>query len=97
MLDIHIKERAGHKDFDRSVPRKPRPVGGVKGHNTNNKSLPGSPRAVPACGRQARVASQSVVGQKRQGTSFDREFEGMIKRKKSGWMLSLFYLLPPPS
>ena len=27
----------------RSVPRKPRPVGGVKGHNLNNKSLPGSP------------------------------------------------------
>ena len=29
--------------FGRSMPRKPHPVGGVKGHNINNKSLPGSP------------------------------------------------------
>ena len=29
--------------FDRSVPRKPRLVGGVKGHNMNEISFPGSP------------------------------------------------------
>ena len=29
--------------LDRSVPRKPCPMGGVKGHNMNDKSLPGSP------------------------------------------------------
>jgi len=28
---------------DRQVPRKPRPVGGVKGHNDNEISFPGSP------------------------------------------------------
>ena len=28
---------------DRQVPRKPRPVGGVKGHNINEISFPGSP------------------------------------------------------
>ncbi len=32
---------------DRNVPRKPRParggMGGVKGHNTNDNTLPGSP------------------------------------------------------
>ena len=35
--------------FGRSMPRKPHPVGGVKGHNINNKSLPGS----PVCARGA--------------------------------------------
>jgi len=29
--------------FDRNVPRKPRLVGGVKGHNMNETSFPGSP------------------------------------------------------
>ena len=29
--------------FDRNVPRKPRLVGGVKGHNINETSFPGSP------------------------------------------------------
>jgi len=29
--------------FDRQVPRKPRLVGGVKGHNINEISFPGSP------------------------------------------------------
>jgi len=29
--------------FDRNVPRKPRLVGGVKGHNENENSFPGSP------------------------------------------------------
>jgi D-alanine-D-alanine ligase len=31
------------KDFDRNVPRKPRLLGGVKGHNMNDTTLPGSP------------------------------------------------------
>jgi len=31
------------KVFDRQVPRKPRLVGGVKGHNINEISFPGSP------------------------------------------------------
>jgi len=30
-------------EFDRQVPRKPRLVGGVKGHNINEMSFPGSP------------------------------------------------------
>jgi hypothetical protein len=30
-------------NFDRNVPRKPRLVGGVKGHNINDITLPGSP------------------------------------------------------
>ncbi len=29
--------------FDRNVHRKPRLVGGVKGHNMNDNTLPGSP------------------------------------------------------
>ena len=32
--------------FDRQVPRKPRLVGGVKGHNINEISFPGSPALV---------------------------------------------------
>jgi hypothetical protein len=39
ILDLQARMDNG----DRSVPRKPRPVGGVKGHNINDKSLPGSP------------------------------------------------------
>jgi hypothetical protein len=34
-------------DHGRNVPRKPRLIGGVKGHNMNEASSPGSP-AVPA-------------------------------------------------
>ena len=34
----------GHSShFDRNVSRKPRLVGGVKGHNMNETSFPGSP------------------------------------------------------
>jgi hypothetical protein len=31
------------ESFDRNAPRKPRLVGGVKGHNMNDNTLPGSP------------------------------------------------------
>jgi hypothetical protein len=31
------------KSFGRNVPRRPRLVGGVKGHNMNETSFPGSP------------------------------------------------------
>jgi len=43
--------RYGQGDYlesviDRRVPRKPRPVGGIKGHTINEDSFPGSPRPV---------------------------------------------------
>jgi hypothetical protein len=31
------------RSIDRTVPHKPRFVGGVKGHNMNNTTMPGSP------------------------------------------------------
>ena len=34
-------------NFDRKVPRKPRAVRGVKGHNINDITLPGSPGLRP--------------------------------------------------
>jgi len=42
--------------FDRQVPRKPRLVGGVKGHNINEISFPGS----PACGREIHFENLGV-------------------------------------
>ena len=36
-------KRGGNLEFGRQVPRKPRLVGGVKRHNMNNISFPGSP------------------------------------------------------
>jgi hypothetical protein len=33
-------------DLDRQVPRKPRLVGGIKGHNINEISFPGSPALI---------------------------------------------------
>ena len=57
---------AGLQRADRNVLRKPRLVGGVKGHNMNDNTLPGSPfdmlRAVSsverprACGRGASLS-----------------------------------------
>ena len=39
------------------MPRKPRLVGGVKGHNIKEITLPGSPALCLAAGRQGRGAS----------------------------------------
>jgi hypothetical protein len=36
-----------HLNFGRNVPRKPRAVRGVKGHNIKNTTLPGSPGLWP--------------------------------------------------
>jgi hypothetical protein len=38
-----IAEALEGESLGRNVPRKPRLVGGVKGHNMNEISLPGSP------------------------------------------------------
>jgi len=45
MLKVHPDKTfsASPPDLDRQVPRKSRLVGGVKGHNQNEISFPGSP------------------------------------------------------
>jgi hypothetical protein len=43
LLESWPVSRSSKQIFDRKVPRKPRLVGGVKGHNMNEISSPGSP------------------------------------------------------
>jgi molybdopterin converting factor small subunit len=47
LLESRRKKPSRGISSDRQVPRKPRPVGGVKGHNKNEISFPGSPGLWP--------------------------------------------------
>jgi hypothetical protein len=52
-INVKVQNEISHLVFDiwisfgRKVPRKPRAVHGVKGHNTNDIALPGSPGLWP--------------------------------------------------
>jgi hypothetical protein len=57
-------KREGCSLVDRNVPRKPRLVGVVKGHNINDITLPGSPAQCLPAGRQGRGASFVTIHKK---------------------------------
>ena len=92
---MEVENRAKNdliKAFDRQVPRKPRLVGGAKGHNQKHYFFPGKPR--PVAGElhknerwitlcEGMIRYGISLGSVENGVYFRKEKEGMCLLQKT--------------